>query len=47
MPVNGNPYPLPGQLLPNLNNFVLPQYPEIGWNDPMPMNIPEQVQPPE
>jgi hypothetical protein len=47
MPVNGNPHPLPGQLLPNLNNFVLPQYPEIGWNDPMPMNIPEQVQPPE
>ncbi|KAK1669893.1 hypothetical protein QYE76_058052 [Lolium multiflorum] len=45
MPVNGNPHPLPGQLLPNLNNFVLPQFPEIGCNDPMQMNIPEQVQP--
>jgi hypothetical protein len=47
MPLNGNPHPLPGQLLPNLNNFVIPQYPEIGWNDPLPMNIPEQVQPQE
>ncbi|KAM0827957.1 hypothetical protein ACQ4PT_067858 [Festuca glaucescens] len=47
MPLNGNPHPLPGQLLPNLNNFVIPQYPEIGWNDPEPMNIPEQVQPQE
>ncbi|KAM0832307.1 hypothetical protein ACQ4PT_064990 [Festuca glaucescens] len=41
MPLNGNPHPLPGQLLPNLNNFVIPQFPEIGWN------VPEQVQPHE
>ncbi|KAM0823619.1 hypothetical protein ACQ4PT_070756 [Festuca glaucescens] len=37
MPLNGNPHPLPGQLMPNLNNFVIPQFPEIGWN------VPEQV----
>ena len=24
MPLNGNPHPLPGQLMPNLNNFVIP-----------------------
>jgi hypothetical protein len=27
--------------MPNLNNFVIPQFPEIGWN------VPEQVQPHE
>jgi hypothetical protein len=32
MPFNGNPHPLPGQLQPNLNMFVLPQFPEIGWD---------------
>jgi hypothetical protein len=39
MPLNGNPHPLPGQLMPNLNNFVNPQFPEIGWDEQ------EQVQP--
>jgi hypothetical protein len=32
MPFDGNPHPLPGQLLQNLNMFVMPQFPEIGWN---------------
>ncbi|KAK1607904.1 hypothetical protein QYE76_031577 [Lolium multiflorum] len=39
MPLNGNPHPLPGQMMPNLNNFVNPQFPEIGWDEQ------EQVQP--
>jgi hypothetical protein len=29
-PPDGNPHPLPGDLLPNHHNFVGPQYPEIG-----------------
>jgi hypothetical protein len=33
MPPNGNPHPMPGQLQPFLNNFVPPQYPEMGWNE--------------
>jgi hypothetical protein len=33
MPLDGNPHPLPGQMLHNLGNFVLPAYPELGWND--------------
>jgi hypothetical protein len=37
MPPDGNPHPLPGHLQQFLNNFVMPQYPEIGWNA-----IPEQ-----
>jgi hypothetical protein len=32
MPFDGNPHPLPGMLVPNSNLFVLPQYPELGWN---------------
>jgi hypothetical protein len=32
MPLDGNPHPLPGQLMPNNNLFVNPQYPEIGWD---------------
>jgi hypothetical protein len=32
MPFDGNPHPLPGMLVPNNNLFVLPQYPELGWN---------------
>jgi hypothetical protein len=39
MPLNGNPHPMPGLLQPNLNNFVNPQFPEIGWD------VQEQVQP--
>jgi hypothetical protein len=32
MPPDGNPHPLPGNLMPNLNLFVNPQYPEVGWD---------------
>jgi hypothetical protein len=32
MPPDGNPHPMPGHLQPNLNVFVVPQYPEIGWD---------------
>jgi hypothetical protein len=32
MPLDGNPHPLPGALLPNNNLFVHPQFPEIGWD---------------
>ena len=32
MPLDGNPHPLPGELQPDPNNFVMPQFPEIGWN---------------
>jgi hypothetical protein len=33
MPLNGNPHPLPGNLMPQDNFWALPQYPEIGWNN--------------
>jgi hypothetical protein len=33
MPPNGNPHPLPGYLMNADNNFVMPQFPELGWND--------------
>jgi hypothetical protein len=33
MPPNGNPHRMPGQMQLNLNNFVLPPFLEIGWND--------------
>ena len=29
MPMNGNPHPLPGQLIADNNNFVMPEYPEM------------------
>jgi hypothetical protein len=32
MPFNGNPHPLPRNLQFNPNMFVLPQFPEIGWD---------------
>jgi hypothetical protein len=32
MPPDGNPHPLPGQLMLIPNMFVVPQYQEIGWN---------------
>ncbi|KAM0857114.1 hypothetical protein ACQ4PT_048681 [Festuca glaucescens] len=32
MPPDGNPHPLPGNLVQNLNLFVNPQYPEVGWD---------------
>jgi hypothetical protein len=31
MPFDGNPHPLPGQLLPKNNLLVMPHYPELGW----------------
>jgi hypothetical protein len=31
MPFDGNPHPLPGQLLPNNNLLVMPHYPKLGW----------------
>jgi hypothetical protein len=34
MPFNGNPHPLPGQLVNEDHLFVLPEYPKIGWNMP-------------
>jgi hypothetical protein len=40
MPLDGNPHPLPGHLLPQLGNFVLPPYPELGWNEPPVQNQP-------
>ncbi|KAM0930056.1 hypothetical protein ACQ4PT_001142 [Festuca glaucescens] len=43
MPLDGNPHPLPGNLQPNNLNFVLPEYPEVGWNvPPMEMDPPGQ-----
>ena len=32
MPFDGNPHPLPGGLLQQDNMFVLPPFPELGWN---------------
>jgi hypothetical protein len=32
MPFDGNPHPLPGNLVPVSNMLVLPHYPELGWN---------------
>jgi hypothetical protein len=32
MPPDGNPHPLLGHLMLNPNLFVVPQYPEIGWD---------------
>jgi hypothetical protein len=31
MPFDGNPHPLPSQLLPNNNLLAMPHYPELGW----------------
>jgi hypothetical protein len=36
MSLNGNPHPLPGQLIPDDLAFAQPEYPEIGWNMPLP-----------
>ncbi|KAM0846425.1 hypothetical protein ACQ4PT_055676 [Festuca glaucescens] len=40
MPPDGNPHPLPGNLLIDHNNFVLPQFLELGWDD-LPMHQPQ------
>jgi hypothetical protein len=44
MPLDGNPHPLPGQLQNNLdmNMFVMPPFPEIGWNE-LPPNLAEDL----
>jgi hypothetical protein len=36
MPLNGNPHPLPGQLVQEDHLFVLPEYPQLGWDMPLP-----------
>jgi hypothetical protein len=40
MPANGNPHPLPGNLQHDFKNFVVPQFPELGWNDFIEQNQP-------
>jgi hypothetical protein len=37
MPLNGNPHPLPGQLVQEDYLFVLPEYPQLGWDMPPPL----------
>ena len=32
MPMDGNPHPLPGNLHADGNMFVVPPFPELGWN---------------
>ena len=46
MTLNGNPHPMPGELQPPENFWVLPPYPALGWNDvPQPAEPEEQPQP--
>jgi hypothetical protein len=42
MPPDGNPHPLPGQLVLNPNMFVAPQFPEIGWDFIQQQEVPQQ-----
>jgi hypothetical protein len=42
MPLDGNPHPLPGNLFIDHHNFVMPQYPEIGWNEIPQDPVPEE-----
>jgi hypothetical protein len=42
MPLDGNPHPLPGNLLPDHNMFVMPQFPELGWNIALVPDLPLQ-----
>jgi hypothetical protein len=50
MPLDGNPRPMPGHMVPNDHDFVVPQFPELGWNE-IPMqeqqffHPEEQIQP--
>ena len=50
MPFNGNPHPLPGNMQFNNHNWVMPEFPELGWNDvphpanEQPLNDPPHVQ---
>jgi hypothetical protein len=43
MPLNGNPHPLPGQLMPDDLVFAQPEYPEIGLNMPPPPLFADEV----
>jgi hypothetical protein len=43
MPLDGNPHPLPGNLLIDHHNLVLPQYPELGWNEVPQDLVPDNV----
>ncbi|KAM0878205.1 hypothetical protein ACQ4PT_035013 [Festuca glaucescens] len=36
MPANGNPHLMPGHMQQDNNIFVLPQFPELGWNEQIP-----------
>lgn len=41
MPFDGNPHPLPGNMHFENHNWVMPEFPELGWNDvPPPVNEP-------
>lgn len=41
MPLNGNPHPMPGNLVLDENFFALPPFPALGWNDvPLPPSPP-------
>ncbi|KAM0902612.1 hypothetical protein ACQ4PT_019202 [Festuca glaucescens] len=45
MPLDGNPHLLPGNLQPDNLNFVLPEYPEVGWNVPPVDAMPDVIPP--
>jgi hypothetical protein len=40
MPASGNPHPLPGNLQHDFNNFVVPHFLELGWNEIIEQNQP-------
>jgi hypothetical protein len=46
MPFNGNPHPLPGHIHVDDHMFVLPEYPQLGWNMPPPPMFPDAPLPP-
>ena len=47
MPFNGNPHPLPRNMQFNNHNWVMPEFPELGWNEvPPPVNEQQQNVPP-
>ena len=44
MPPDGNPHPLPGQMMQNNHIWVLPQFPQLGWNEIPPEQDNQQQQ---
>ena len=47
MPFNGNPHPLPGNMQFDNHNWVMPEFPKLGWNEvPPPVNEQQQNVPP-